>query len=560
MSAPTRLELLAAAVEAAKNPSLPDRIAGWWDSRKGLARMQARVSMALAGGFSNAGASKTRRSLSAWQTTNNDADADLLPDLPLLRERSRDLVRTNPLATGAVNTKVANVVGTGLWLKSSIDAAFLGLTPDEAEAWQKNAEREFRMWSESTDCDITRTQNFYGLQDLAFRSTLENGDAFALLTFAKRPASAYETAVQLIEADRVSNPKWARDTTTLACGVERDAAGAPFKYHVLRAHPGSVNKTNKNYEWDAVPAFGAKTGRRNMLHLYRQLRIGQSRGMPDLAPVIEALKQLGDYTDAELTAAVVSGLFTVFIKSEDGQSGIGATLDSATGVKSSTADDFKMGAGAVLDLNPGETIDTANPGRPNQAFDPFVQAILRQIGVAIELPFEMLIMHFTSSYSAARAALMQAWKFFRSRRMWLADHFCQPIYEAWMWEAVSLGRLAAPGFLQDPAIRAAYLGSEWIGDSPGQIDPLKEATAAALMEDRTWKTATENTAELTGGDWNVKVQQRGREQSIMTNLGLGNGSPAPLPDAAFQPTDAPAGALSDRMMAALMREAMQDNN
>ncbi len=43
-------------------------------------------------------------------------------------------------------------------------------------------------------------------------------------------------------------------------------------------------------------------------------RPGQRRGVPVLAPVIEALKQLGRYTDAELVAAVVSGLFTVFVK------------------------------------------------------------------------------------------------------------------------------------------------------------------------------------------------------------------------------------------------------
>ncbi|MCF3774148.1 phage portal protein, partial [Salmonella enterica] len=42
-----------------------------------------------------------------------------------------------------------------------------------------------------------------------------------------------------------------------------------------------------------------------------------------LAPVIEALKQLGRYTDSELVSAVVSGLFTVFVKTEDPEWPIG---------------------------------------------------------------------------------------------------------------------------------------------------------------------------------------------------------------------------------------------
>ena len=41
------------------------------------------------------------------------ADADLLPALPELRNRSRDLARNNPLAGGAINTVVTNVIGTG---------------------------------------------------------------------------------------------------------------------------------------------------------------------------------------------------------------------------------------------------------------------------------------------------------------------------------------------------------------------------------------------------------------------------------------------------------------
>ena len=531
-----RSEMIDAAVQAAGNPNLPDRIVNFFNPVAGRARQQARAAMAMSGGFSNAGASKSRRTLSAWQTTSNDADADLLPDLPLLRQRSRDLVRNNPLATGVLNTKCANVVGTGLWLKSSINAKYLNITPEAAKEWQDKTEFEFRMWCESTDCDIARTLNFYAMQDVAFRSTLENGDTGVLLTFANdRRNSVYKTAVQLIEADRICNPNWQRDNDKIAGGIERDLNGAPKNYHVLRAHPGSVSRTSKNVQWDTIPAFGAKTGRRNMLLLYRTLRIGQSRGMPDLAPVIEALKQLGDYTDAELTAAVVSGLFTVFVKTEAGDSALGSTLNSSTGHAASNADVFKMGTGAVIDLAKGESIDTANPGRPNQAFDPFVQAILRQVGVALELPLELLVLHFTKSYSAARSSLMMAWKFFRNRRAWLADDFCQPIYEAVMWEAVSMGRIVAPGFLQDPAIRAAYLGSEWIGDAPGQIDPLKEAQAAKLMEEMNWKTATENTAELTGGDWDVKVQQRIREQRITREGGVAMPGSMPVVEQAAPP-------------------------
>lgn len=110
-----------------------------------------------------------------------------------------------------------------------------------------------------------------------------------------------------------------------------DSLGAPVAYHVLRQHPGDRRRVG--LEWDRVPAYGSRTQRRNALHLYAQLRPAQTRGVPYLAAVIEPLKQLERYTDAEIMAAVVAGMFTVFVKSEgDGLS----PLDSAVGPNTGT--------------------------------------------------------------------------------------------------------------------------------------------------------------------------------------------------------------------------------
>lgn len=78
--------------------------------------------------------------------------------------------------------------------------------------------------------------------------------------------------------------------------------------------------------------------------------------------------------------------------------------------------DGSMESGQAVNLLPGESIEAPDPGRPNPAFDPFWTAMVRQIGMALEMPFEVLVAHFQSSYSAARAALLMAWKAFRRRR------------------------------------------------------------------------------------------------------------------------------------------------
>ncbi len=503
--------------------NIVDRAIRFIDPARANERARARMAAAVAGGY--IGASTSRRPTLSWIAQKGDADAVILYDLPTLRERSRDLLRNAPLAAGAVNTVVTNVIGTGVKLKSQIDREVLNLSEEQADAWESQAEREWRLWADSQECDIARTLNFAGLQELSFRQTMENGDVFALMPNVIRPGSPYGLKLQLVEGDRVCNKDGIKDSPELAGGVQRDGNGAPVAYHIMDQHPGSAFYRTGERSWQVVQAFG-KTGRRNVIHLFKTLRPGQSRGVPYLAPVIEPLKQLDRYTEAEIMAAVVSGMFTVFVKSETGGTTL-SPMEPATEVGgASTDDDFKLASGAILNLAKGEEIQSANPTRPNSGFDPFVMAVLRQIGVALELPFEVLVKHFTASYSAARAALLEAWRFFRSRREWMAANFCQVVYENFMDEAVALGRIKAPGYFADPLLRKAYLGTDWIGDAQGQIDPVKEISAAEKRIQLGVSTVTEETAAITGGDFERNIPLITKERRMLKEAGL-SGPTAP---------------------------------
>ena len=68
-----------------------------------------------------------------------------------------------------------------------------------------------------------------------------------------------------------------------------------------------------------------------------------------------------------------------------------------------------------------------------------MRAMCEQVGAALEIPADLLLMSFNSSYSASRAALLEAWKGFRMRREWLTDDFCKPVYEIWLTEAWRVG-------------------------------------------------------------------------------------------------------------------------
>lgn len=497
-----------------------DRVVRYFNPVKANLRFQARVRSSMLSAMSPGyvGASRSDRALSGWQTSTGSPDADTLTDLQMLRDRSRWLVRNSPLGAGAVNTTVTNVVGGGLKLQSRIDRTFLRLSDEQADAWEQQVEREFRLWGKH--CDAQRVLRFGGLQELAMRASLESGDVFVVLPYLKKSQSPYGLSVQLIEADRVSNPSNKPDSRECAGGIARDPYGAAQTYYIQEQHPGEVHSGGASATWKAVPAYGAASGRRQVLHLYKMLRPGQSRGVPFLAPVIKELKQISRYTDAELMAAVISGMLTVFVTSESGESPLSPMTPTEETGASSSDSDIKLGNGAVVGLAPGEAVSTVDPARPNAQFDPFFMAIARQIGLCLEIPYEVLIKHFTASYSAARAALLEAWKFFLGRRAWLAESLCQPVYEAWLEEAIANDRIAAPGFFSDPLIREAYCGAEWVGPTKGMINEKDEVEAAILRMGARLTTLDRETAELTGGDWEANVQQQKKERRTLERAGL----------------------------------------
>ena len=491
-------------------------------------RMAARWRFTALTGGGYTGARKTRRATQTWKPSGGSANADIIPDLPALRDRSRDLVRNTPVATAVIGRSAVNVVGTGLRVSPQIDRTRLGLDEDAAEAWEREAEFLFRCWARSSDCDASRVQNFYGLQDLVFRAVLESGDCFAVPAYGEAGDTGSAFRLRLYEADQVSTPTGAgREGSDTAAGrifdgVEIDAAGAPLAYHFAARHPGDISG-RPGTKWARVAARGEESGERLVWHIHDRRRIGQTRGVPVLAPVIETLKQLADYTEAELMAAVIGAMITVVYKGKGGGEIPPNDPDdpsySATSGDAS-ARELKMASGTVMELDVGDDVSVPPLGRPNSGFDPFFVAMVRQIGASLNIPFEVLVMHFTASYSASRAALEMAWQTFRAHRAWLAGALCQPAYETRIAEAVATGQLAAPGFFADPLVRAAYLGTEWIGPRRISLDPKKENEADEIAERHGWKTDSEITAEMSGGNWERKNEQRARERRQRAARGL----------------------------------------
>lgn len=476
-------------------------------------------------GYGDAGASLVKKAFKGFVAQSGSPIEDIDANNYTLRQRTRMLYMSSPIATSAIKTNRTNTVGLGLKLNPKINRDVLGLSAEQAEAWEQNVKTEFSLWAKNKKaCDATGINDFYEMQQLAFTSWLASGDVFVIRKdYGSSQELPYGLRLHIIEADRIATPgcmagnnlMWTEGVNKengnkIHDGVEVDENGCVVAYHITNKYRYQFNTDPT--EWVRVTAYGESSGLPNIIHVMSSERPEQYRGVPYLAQVIEPLMQIRRYTESELMAAVIESFFTAFVitKESADENPFNETEDDSEKV-TYDPNEYEMGPGQINVMNPGEEIQLADPKRPASGFESFVKAISKQIGAALEIPADLLLKEFNSSYSASRAALMEAWKSFRMYREWFANDFCRPIYKIWMSEAVARGRIQAPGFFTDPKVKEAWLGSEWVGPSQGQLDPVKEITAEIMAVANGYSTNEDSTVKLNGGDWNANMNKLERE-------------------------------------------------
>jgi lambda family phage portal protein len=484
-----------------------------------------RFSGALRSGNAWEGASKSMRRLRTWTVSTGSPDGEIISDLPTLRQRSRDLVRNEPFGRGAVNVLTQAVIGRGLKPQSVPDvlpiAKALNADPTDKgllkiiDSFSESAEWLFKLWGDSQKADVRGQLTFSDLQESAFKNYLQSGDIFFTVNIRTSLNYPFRLRIGLIEADQVENPFSAADSRYLRGGIELNKFGEPIAYH--------VNKNQEVFplEFERIPKYGPVSKRQLIWHLFKPERIGNTRGVPFLAPVIVIIKNKNRYAKAELDAAINNSILAMMVKSNNTQALTSGLTSSQTNTsKENTGIDFTIAPGAqIVQLRDGEDIVGFNPNRPYNGFEPFLSALAREVGMALNIPYEILLRQFNSSYTASRAAYNMFERTRDVQRNWFNLNFDRPIWQEVITEEILAGRLEAPGFIGgDYFTKQAWLKATWAGDSIGQINPVVETDAAAKRVANQFSTTTAETAGLTGGDYGENLQTLAREREARERI------------------------------------------
>lgn len=438
-------------------------------------------------------ARRTRRT-KGWRTESTSANAETETQLVPMRDRSRDLVRNNPYASAGLDMLVAYQVGTGIVPRPRTGDADLDRRVSALwEAWSPHA-------------DAARRHDIFGLQALAARTRAESGEALVQLiplsaAEMRRRGTPVPLALRLLEPDVLPlDVASMQPGVTVRQGVETDASGAAVAYHILTEHPGdpavvswSTRRTVR------VPAA-------SMLHLYREDRPGQLRGVPDLAPVMTRLRLLDEYEDATLMQAMAQACIAAFITSNApvSKGPLEGTAETGEPVKT-------LVPGMVERLLPGEDVQFLAPSGTGP-FSEFTRHQLRAVATGFGLTYDLMTGDLSqANYSSLRAGRL-AFKRRLEQAQWLMliPRLCQPVWEAFIQAAQAVGALPP---------RPEGYPVEWGPPRFEMVDPLKDAMAIRLMTRMGLKTWGQAVAEE-GYDPETQALEIAKWNDVADELGL----------------------------------------
>ncbi len=488
------------------------------------------------GGY--AGASRRSRELATWDSPLRSADGNLLRDKDTLDARSIDIERNDGYVRRGVQTHKDSIVGSHYRLSLKPNFEMLGLDEVWAEEFQEFVEQWWDAYAESPDCwiDASRHNTFTDMVRLNVGLAVVVGENLATAEWIREERRPYSTAIQLIDPIRLSNPDGKSDSTFLRKGVQMNRYGAPMVYHIRESIPSDYFDSEM-WRWKAIDAY-KPWGRKMVLHHYEQHRVAQSRGVGSLVSVLKETKMSKKYNDMVLQNAVLNASYAAILESDlppaeafesiSGDSGLNTWIANyLEGLTAFTGESPNMHIDGVRipHAYPGTKLKLQNVGQPGGVGTNFEQSLNRRTAAGLNLSYEEYTGDFTqTNYSSYKAAVSHIEKLMRGAKKKAADAFATDVFRLVFEEALNAGHFkdvlprSAPNFY-DGMNKDFYTRCKWIGASRGQVDELKETEAALRRIEGGLSTYEEECARF-GYDWRDVFKQKGREQKLITAMGL----------------------------------------
>lgn len=500
--------------------------------------------MSLGGGGGLEGADKIGREMASWTPVITTADQIIGKDKLMVDGRARDLQRNSGPMQGAANVQKDSIVGSQYRLNVAPAFRTLGLDEKWAEDFQIEVEEKATLYFESPECwiDVQRRNTLTDMVRLAIGCFFTGGEVASTMNWLTGTNRPLHSAMQMIDADRVSNPNDVQDDKFLRRGIKLDKFGAPVGAWLRKSHPRDITALNDRYVWDYWPM--RKTwGRLNFLHILEQQRPDQNRGIADMVSVLKETRMGKKFHEVALAKAIVEASYAMAIESElppemafqalGGEDGIDF-MDANLRLLNGIAEYSRGGKNLQIDgvkiphLFPGTKLKMLPATGAAGIGEKLEQSLNRNISAALGMSYEEFTHDFSqTNYSSSKAAANKTLRFMESRKRIVGDQTANAIYINVLEEMITEGHLECmksiikrdPEFFYRPFHKEALTRATWIGSSRGQVDELKETQAAVMRINSGMSTFEKECAKL-GNDYRDVFKQKARETALKKALGL----------------------------------------
>lgn len=463
-----------------------------------LALERARYSRGLQAFYEAAEPSRYRKWRNDHRSGNALAERSALP----IRLQARHLDENYDVASGILDVLVTNTIGRGIWPEPQV-MLFNG---DPATEVNDKLLKLFNAWIFA--CDVTGQFHYHQLCRMLARSWYRDGDVFAQRLLGTVPGLVHGTvlpySLEALEADFVPNDYHDAERRIVQ-GVEVNAWGRPIAYHAYKRHPGDMS---------VLPLERKRMPAAVVSHLAFRKRLHQLRGISIFASVITRMDDIKEVDENERIAARVAAAMAAVIKKGQPDMYEPPTEVDAEGNGERREMFFEPGI-IFDDLQPGESVETIDTKRPNNALIAFRDAQIRSAASGTMVSYSSASKNYNGTYSAQRQELVEQWPQYQMLGSEFVYRMAQPVWDgfidaATLSGAVQLSSQVDPDTLYD---------CTHTGPSMTWIDPEAEAQGQVLQMKWGFKSRTRIIRE--NGDNPDEVNREIlRNQETLERLGI----------------------------------------
>jgi len=406
-----------------------------------------------------------------------------------LRERARYEVANNGWARSMVDTLAHEVIGTGPRIQ-----ILTGSTA--ANEW---IELQYTLWAK-------RIRLGRKLRTMR-KAKCQDGEGIGIFYSNRKLSGDVQLDLKPIETDQLSTPTIFFNDNQID-GIDLDENGNPDRYHILKHHPGGTEWfVNTLDEIDPPPAAS------EVIHVFREDRPGQHRGIPEITPALPIFSRLRRFTLATLQTAENIAELTLMLKTSQPDDGTGADPSGTTTTQGSyeTFDVFDIERGMITVLPEGTDIVQPDAKQPSSTYVEFVQQCLAEAFACVCMPYAVGAADSSNENFASGKLSRQGFKrAVKVERELEWNPEVLRIFFAWFNEA----KFSMPLDLRSGMLPVGQWIITVFWDGVEDIDPEKAANARKVML-TTGQTVLPDIYAENGDDYETK-QQAGAASLGMT--------------------------------------------